>query len=457
MKLAYFDCQFGAGGDMLLAAMLDAGLDAEKWLKNLKGIALPNDSYKVIIEQVQRCSLVAKKVKIILPEANLAPANNKNASQHAKQNHKHDHHEHSHEHEHEHNHEHVHTERSFKDIISLIEKSKISAQVKDLSLKIFENLARAEAFVHGTEIEKVHFHEVGAIDSIIDIIGFAIAYEMLGIEKSIVSPLPLGSGTTKTQHGIFPIPGPATLRLLEEAGAKISNFPISYEALTPTAAAILTTIAHRWENTANVETIISTGYGAGDHNPPNFPNVCRIIIGEGLIQNATTITGINHSNRFNKEILTVIETMLDDFSPQNLSFTAEKLLEIGALDTYVIPVNAKKGRSGHLLTVICKPEHVAKLEEYLFEQTTTLGMRVYSTDRIYLDREWVNIDLNYSEKNGVIENSSHKIRIKVGKDLSGKIMNIQPEYEDCISYAQTKNLPLKTVISRAIEKFNSDN
>lgn len=448
MKIAYFDCLFGAGGDMLLAALLDTGINTDQWLTELSKIALPNDSYKVIIEQAQRCSLVAKQLKVVL-----------NEQKSPKFVHEHDHHS---EHEHRHPHSHKHSEeknqnkaeprlavhshndqRNFKDITVLISASKISTTAKDLALRIFGKLAQAEAFVHGIDPLEVHFHEVGAIDSIIDIVGFAIAYDMLAIEKAIVSPLPLGSGTVQTQHGLFPVPGPATLQLLNQAKAPISDHLIDYECLTPTAAAILTTIADSWGQAPAMKLISATGCGAGQRNPENYPNICRVIIGESSSTNQSAI--LNHSTRFNKESITVIETMLDDFSPQNLSFVSEKILELGALDTYVTPVTAKKGRSGHLLTVLCQPKHIAALEELIFEQTSTLGLRVYLTDRLYLDRSWINVQLDNNSSNAKKTDNriSHKIRIKIAKDLTGKIVNAQPEYEDCVQYSELKKDPSK--------------
>jgi len=475
MKIAYFDCPFGAGGDMLLAALLDTGINIEQWLDALSKVALPNDSYKVIIEQAQRCSLVAKKLKVLLGEQDSLES----SLSHRETNHEHnDEHKYDHDRKHEHHHPHSHrqtdeikhrkadqhtgvqahdNQRDFKDIAALIAESKISEKAKDLSYKIFEKLAQAEGFVHGIDPQRVHFHEVGAVDSIIDIVGFAIAYDMLAIEKSIVSPLPLGSGTVQTQHGLFPVPGPATLQLLHEAKAPISNHLIASECLTPTAAAILTTIADSWGQAPAMKLIYATGSGAGDRNPETYPNICRVIICETPLFDQSAI--LSHSDRFNRESLAVIETMLDDFSPQNLSFISEQILEIGALDTYVTPVTAKKGRSGHLLTVLCQPQHLAALEQYIFEQTSTLGLRVYPTDRLYLERSWVEVNLDNDTQTSTKtsdKRSPNKIRIKIAKDLTGKIINTQPEYEDCVAYARARNLPLKEILVKAIEIFQAN-
>jgi uncharacterized protein (TIGR00299 family) protein len=449
MKVAYFDCPFGAGGDMLLGALLDAGLNTDQWLAELSKISLPYNSYKVIIEQVERCSLRVNKLKVLLPEHTHSAQHDHDHDVHPHQHeHSHDHHHtHSHPHSHSNKHTHIHAEhRNFKDIAALISNSKISSSAKNLAQKIFENLAKAEGFVHGIKADDIHFHEVGAIDSIIDIIGFAIAYEMLGIEKAVVSPLPLGSGTVETQHGLFPVPGPATLRLMHNAKAPISNMIIDFECLTPTAAAILTTIANDWSSPPSFKSIDATGYGAGTKNPTNFPNVCRVIIGaQNNISGKTNSTDIIHNNRFFCEKIASVEVILDDFSPQALSYAKEQLLNIGGLDTYVTPITAKKGRSGHLLTVLCKLEQLSEIEQYIFEHTSTLGMRIHVSDRLFLEREWQEVTL---ENSGI----PSKIRIKTGKDTNGNVINIQPEYEDCIAYAKKTNIPLVEIFRLAIDK-----
>ncbi len=304
MKIAYFDCPYGAGGDMLLGALLDAGLETEAWLRELSKIALPPNSYDLVVEQVKRSSIVAKKLRVSVLENAHGQTDQKLHTSNHIHTHEHSHvhesghvhaHEHSHAHEsgHVHLHEHTHghgqalphihkhshaDERGLSEISEIIKRSEFCLEAKNLALRIFNKLAEAEAAVHGINVNDIHFHEVGAIDSIVDIVGFAIAYILLGIEQSIVSPLPLGSGLVKTEHGLFPVPAPAVLQLLTVAKAPVCKQDISYECLTPTAAAILVTIASEWGTVPAMQLIDATGYGAGDRDPQGFSNVCRVII-----------------------------------------------------------------------------------------------------------------------------------------------------------------------------------
>jgi pyridinium-3,5-bisthiocarboxylic acid mononucleotide nickel chelatase len=450
MKVAYFDCQFGAAGDMLLAALIGAGLPVEAWLAEIEKIALPPGSFKVRIEDVVRCSIASKKVHVHVGEGPEKPSEKNKVSQ---SQHAHDHeHGHSHDDAYTHevssdahsNHDH-HPERGLLEIGQIIEKSQISSNAKTLAKAIFQKLAEAEGSVHGLSAEQVHFHEVGAIDSIVDIVGFAIGYDLLKIDESIVSPLPLGSGTVKTAHGLLPVPGPAVTSLLMAAKAPIRSDDFKHECLTPTGAAILTTIATNWGNAPDMDELLGTGYGAGDFNPSQFPNVCRIIIGERSSGTLVTPNGKSHA-RFNTESILVIETNLDDFTPQALSFTCEQLFKLGALDVFTTPCLMKKGRSGHQLTVLAYPAESARLEEYILLQTTTLGVRKYFSERTILDRKWQEVTLAEGKH----------IRIKVAYDNAGNIIHSQPEYEDCAVYARTFALPIQEVFNQAIAKLSEN-
>jgi uncharacterized protein (TIGR00299 family) protein len=285
MKIAYFDCGYGAAGDMLLGALIAAGLPVAAWLKELDKIALPPE-----ISDVDRCSLAAKKVDVVYeqqPHVHSHAHSDENAHSHShehphEQSHHHNH-EHSHdEHHHEHEETHTHThERNLPEILQIIDQSKIAPEAKQLASRIFTTLAEAEASVHGKPLEQVHFHEVGAIDAIVDIVGFAVGYNMLKIESSTVSALPVGSGQIKTAHGWFPVPGPAVINILATAGIPVASSPFTHECLTPTGAAILSTVAQESAPMPSM-TISSAGYGAGTFNPSTFPNVCRVIIGESV-------------------------------------------------------------------------------------------------------------------------------------------------------------------------------
>lgn len=406
MKIAYFDCQFGAAGDMLLGALIGAGLSIDAWLAELKKIPLPQDSFEVQIEDVVRCSIASKKVSVI--------AGTNHGS---------------------------HSERGLVEIVEIINNSGISKEAKSMAQSIFRRLAEAEGTIHGIAPDKVHFHEIGAVDSIVDIIGFAVGYDLFGIEKSIVSPLPLGSGTVKTDHGIFPVPGPAVLELLRVVNAPIRHADYQHECLTPTGAAILSTIADQWGPAPEMEKIQAIGYGAGTFDPDIFPNVCRILIAESSKHGASDGKEI----RFKSEPLMVLETNLDDFSPQLLAFTQEQLLKVGALDTFVTPCMMKKGRSGHLLTVLCNPSESDKLQEYLLLQTSTLGVRKYITERLVANREWIKVSLDNGDQ----------IRIKLAYDLDGKIIHAQPEYEDCAAYASTTGTPIADVFNQVLSALRT--
>ena len=399
MKVAYFDCQFGASGDMLLASLIGCGLPQDKLIIELNKIALPRGSFTLAVYDTTRCSLASKKVDVICTGQT--------------------------------------EERHLSAIAEIIEKSSISQAARKLSLRIFKRLAQAEALVHGVTIDEVHFHEVGAIDAIVDIVGFAIAYDLLEIESAYVSPLPLGSGTVKTEHGIFPVPGPAVVNLTQEAKAPTKASTINYECLTPTGAAILTTVAQRWGGPPEMDEILATCYGAGTIDSTKYPNICRLFLGTCQQVDKTV------SSRFESESIIAIEANLDDFSPQAIAYTVERLFESGALDVFVMPAVMKKGRSGHLLSVICKPENQLRIAELILSETSTIGVRSHHANRLIAQREWHPVTLSLGTA----------VRIKVARDLLGQIVNAQPEYEDCAHYATTHGVPLKMVLAEAMAEF----
>jgi len=488
LKTAYFDCQFGAAGDMLCASLLANGLNAERWIEELNKIALPVDSFEIQIEDVMRCLIASKKVTVKCIDHSGAHEHShghehSHEHEHAHgQEHSHGHdHEHSHSHDHEHSHDHSHDHshhdhesshahehphelehshehahgRSVLEIVRIIENSQISDRAKELSLAIFRKLAESEARVHNVAPDDVHFHEVGAVDAIIDVVGFAIGYDLLGIEKSVVSPLTLGGGTVKTDHGIYPVPAPAVAYLVEQAGAPTGSLNIPYECLTPTGAAILTTIADRWGAIPGYQKIDSIGYGAGTLNPKTHPNTVRTFIGQchEVSQSSSSPTwsastlGSNHvgGTHFRAEIVTVIEANIDDCPPNIISYALEKALAEGALDIAIVPVTMKKGRSGHLITVLAKPEDRRKIETLLLRETSTLGVRTYFVERLIAEREFVEVKL-----------SDWSIRIKIGRDLNNNVVNVQPEYEDCATYAQRHDVPLREVFEQALSKYNQE-
>ena len=485
---AHFDCQFGAAGDMLLGAMLDAGVDQTAWLSEIKKLALPENSFQIRVESVYRCSIRATKLEIDLGAHLLSPH-----SHDADPSHSHDadpSHSHStgpaHLHSTDPSHSHIvslnleetaHSyredhrggpssandadgtpslpgflkqpeynptfgskqnnashERHLSEILGIISASEISSAAKDLSARIFTRLARAEAAVHGVSPEQVHFHEVGAIDAIIDIVGFAIAFDLAKITHASCTPVPLGSGRVKTAHGIFPVPAPAVVKLLEEVAAPSSAFHISFECLTPTGAAILCEITQQWDEQPAFAKIVDSGYGAGSKDTSNWPNVCRVIIGE--------TTEIDDS-RFESEPISIIEANIDDQSPQALAFAVDKIFAAGALDVIVVAATMKKSRSGHLLSVLCKPEDECRLQELVITETSSIGARAIRARRLLAARKFATVTMH----------DGSNIRIKLACDRNGKVVNAHPEFEDLAKYAMIQDVSLKEANARALAAF----
>lgn len=440
MKVAYFDCAFGAAGDMLLGSLIDAGLDLSELERQLKLLNLPPDEFQLSVSKVHRASLMASHFNVKLKGAEAHSESHAHEHHHHHHDHRHEHghghdhghsHDHEHEHDHKHDHEHSHDHRALSTILALIENSKLEAPVKQLASRIFKRLGVAESKVHGVDVEQIHFHEVGAVDAIVDIVGFSIAYHLLGLEQVYVSPLPLGGGTVRSSHGLFPVPGPATINLIADAGAPTRAFAVNYECLTPTGAAILTTIAHGYGGAPAFERISAIGYGAGTLDPAGHPNVVRAIIGEAqrTLNEEACIS----------EIVACLETNIDDCSPQVLAFTAESLLCEGALDVSITACLMKKGRPGHKLTVVAPSALAQSLTKIILKETTSIGVRSYMCERLTLDREFVQVKVN-----------GETIRVKMARDKNGQVLNLQPEYEDCARLARASGQSLKSIILAAL-------
>ena len=311
-----------------------------------------------------------------------------------------------------------HKHRHLADIRGIIENSGVNDAVKDLSLRIFERLAEAEARVHNEPIEKVHFHEVGALDAIVDVVGAAICFDLLKIDRVVCSPLHVGSGMVQMQHGRFPIPPPAVTELLR--GVPFYSGDIKGELLTPTGAAIITTVCSEYGPIPRIRTD-RTGYGAGTREYEDFPNVLRVLIGETENDEAAI------------ERLWMIETNLDDASPQIIGHVMDRVFELGALDCYFTAVQMKKNRPGVLLSVLCGAEEKEAVLKLLFTETTTLGVRSYEVERRALRRNVVTVETQYGP-----------IDVKVAH-LNGRVVNEMPEFEQCRMAAVRANVPLKMV------------
>lgn len=449
MKTAYFDCFSGAAGNMIIGAFLDAGLPLAELEKELNKLNLQHE-YTLVTRRVKKLGIAALYFDVNVTGDTYVPHPPQQQEQHHDHSHVHGHpHEHEHTHEkehshihHEHSHEHQQEEkqpaqhghshqhhRNYPEIAALLNAAPLIPQVKELALKILTRLGEAEAKVHGCVLEEVHFHEVGAIDTIVDIVGASFGLYYLGIEKVYASPLNTGSGMVKCAHGLMPIPAPATAELLQ--GAAFYSSGVRGELLTPTGAAILTAVAESFGPPPALRTE-SVSYGAGSWDL-EIPNVVRLFIGQA------------EASAQAKETVTVLETTIDDLNPQIYGHLMEKLFASGAVEVFFTPVYMKKNRPGLLLTVLCDATRQEALLDILFRETSTLGVRARQDKKHMLRREFYPLETPYGT-----------VSIKLGK-LGGEIVNVAPEYEDCRKIAHEKNLPLKQVcqevLALAIQKF----
>jgi len=377
MKTAYFDCSSGIAGNMILGALIDAGLDPTYLKKELKSLQITG--YRLQIKKTKRGQIQATHLEVDT--------------------------------KHEHHHRHL------KDILKIIKKSKLSKDVKQLSSRIFKRLAEAEAKVHGEPIDQIHFHEVGAVDAIIDIVGAAIGLEKLGIQQVFCSPLPTGKGKIKCAHGTLPIPAPATAELLK--GVPIYSGGVKGELVTPTGAAIITSIAKGFVDLPKMK-LESTGCGAGSRIYPTLPNILKVYIGESLVPSE-------------KDAIVQIETNIDDMNPKGYDKVIKGLMKAGALDAYTIPVTMKKQRSGVNLVVLCTPDKRHPIVTHIFNLTTTLGVRTYLVSREKLTRKFKTVKTKYGQA-----------KVKVGL-LGQEVKTIAPEYEDYKRLAKKHSVPIQKV------------
>ncbi len=394
MKIAYFDCFSGAGGDMIAAAMLDVGLDA-KFLKD-QIATLGIKDLKIEITPTKRGGFKALSFVPVITEQ--------------------------------------YSHRKLQEIIRIIQNSGISEEAKKLAVKIFEKLADAEAAVHGKEANEIHFHEVGAVDSIVDIVSASVGldyFKKQGLGKIYCSTISIGGGTIKSAHGLLPVPAPATAELIK--GIPVAGGPIETELLTPTAAAILTTIVDKFCELPAMK-VERIGFGAGTLESDKVPNCLRLIIGEALVADSETADSVY-----------LLETNIDDLAGEVVGYVTEQLFEAGALDVFTTPIYMKRNRPAVKLSVICKIEDGQKIEQLLFEQGITFGIRRQILQRSKLAREFITVKTEYGD-----------IKIKVGK-LNGKVVTAKPEFADCAEAAQKHNVAVKTVIDAAIKAVKSTN
>src|SRR5262247_1405618 len=411
MKTLYFDCFSGISGDMTIGALLDLGLDLNYLKAELH--KLPVEGYELKASRVTRSNISAMKFDVLVE-----------GDEHQSHHH---HDDHPHEHHHvEHGPAHFH--RKASEILAMIRDSSLNTNTKRIASGIFSKLAVSEGKVHHIAPEDVEFHEVGAVDSIVDTVGTAIGFDALGIERFLCSAINIGGGFIHCQHGVFPVPAPATADLLRQA--TIYQKHVDTELVTPTGAAILAAVVNRFGQLSGFATE-RIGYGAGTKQFPEFPNCLRLMLGEERSISSEQARGD----------VTVIEANIDDMNPQNFAYVNEKLLQAGALDVFTIPVQMKKGRPGQLLQVLAPSDAVDALSRVIFQETTTIGVRTYSVDRTTLDREFVEVETEYG-----------KVRIKVSK-LCGEVVNFAPEFDDCVRLARDNNVPLKRIQAAAVNAY----
>jgi hypothetical protein len=440
MRIGYLECFAGISGDMLLGALVDAGVPFSKLEA---AVAALNVGARLEQRKVLRGGLTGTKVDVMVGDK---PADAPEEHTHS-HDHEHPHEDgHSHEHKHDHSHTHDHAEhghdahahkhthaehRHLASILKIIRAAELSDAVKERACRAFQLLGEAEAAIHGVDVEKVHFHEVGAVDTIVDIVGTAVAAELLGVDRWICSPLNVGSGTVKCQHGTLPVPAPATLKLL--ADAPVYSAGPAMERVTPTGASVLRMLNVSYEPMPAMR-VKAAGYGAGGRDTPGEPNLLRVVVGE-VEEKSTTHEG---------EPIAIISTVIDDSNPQVLAYVSELLLAAGAWDVYRVAVQMKKGRTGTELTVLCRPDLVAPLEDILFRETTTIGLHWRLENKRSLQREFAETVTEW----GVV-------KIKIARWPSGAVANASPEFEDCKAIAARHNVPLKQVMRVAMEAWTA--
>ncbi len=461
MRIGYLECFSGISGDMLLGALVDAGVPFDLLAETTSAL---NVGARLELRRVSRGGIGGTKVDVVTAETPTSEHEHTHGDGDAHQ-HTHDHaehaqgsssshahshthtHSHSHthdgehghvhdpavvgEHTHEHAHEHAHSHehhRSLSTILAIIRSAPLSDAVKEQASQAFQLLGEAEAAIHQISIERVHFHEVGAVDTIVDVVCAAAGCAALNIDCWMASPLNVGSGTVQCAHGILPVPAPATLALLEDAPVYAAGPPM--ERVTPTGAAILRMLDVQYGSLPAMR-VTASGYGAGGRDTPGQPNLVRLLVGEAAEQIAT-------------EPMAIIETVIDDSTPQLLAYVSELLLEAGAWDVYRVSVQMKKGRTGTQLTVLCRPDLVSVQRDLILRETTTIGLHWRLEQKASLAREFAEVQTPWGP-----------VRIKIARWPSGEVANAAAEYEDCRVLARKHSVPLKQVMQAAMRAYSA--
>ena len=418
-RLLYFDCFSGISGDMVLGALLDAGLPLEELTRALGSLAV--SGFDINTKRVLRAGVSA--TKFIVHEHSTQHA--ATSTQHPAPSTPHDH---DHGHSHSHDHEGAHSHRSLPEIFALIDRSALSASGRDHAKALFQRLAEAEASIHHVPVGEVHLHEVGALDSIVDIVGAVFALEWFGADRIVSSPLNVGGGTVTSAHGLLPVPAPATVKLLGDA--PIYGGTVQEELVTPTGALIVSSYASAF-GPIPAMTIEAVGYGAGEREFASTPNVLRVLIGRAP----------GHDAQPHAERVSVLECEIDDMNPQLFGVAMDRLYAAGALEVFYVAVQMKKNRPGTLLTVVTAPELRSTLADIIFKETTTIGLRHYEVDRECLQRELV-----------TVETPVGAVKVKIAW-RNGRVVNAVPEFEDCARLATAHNLSVKEVQALAVKAY----
>jgi len=387
MRLAYFDCIAGIAGDMTLGALIDAGADFDELTDTLRGLAI--EPVEITREEVEVQGIRAIKVHVNAPEASVI--------------------------------------RTYASIRALLDQSELPDDARHTAHRIFRRLAEAESKVHNKEIELVTFHEIGALDSIVDIVGVAVGLSLLGVERAFASAVPTGFGMHRTEHGMAPIPSPAVVELLR--GAPMYSRGVPFELVTPTGAAILSAVSEGYGDMPRMR-LEAVGYGAGTHRL-DFPNVLRILVGEEAVSDAAA-----EPSPMTGEV--VLETNLDDLNPELYGYVLERLFAAGAQDAWLTPIVMKKGRPGVTLSVLCSPDRAESMREIVFVETGTLGIRTVQLEKEALEREELKVETPHGP-----------VGVKVGR-RKGRVVSVAPEYEDCARIAREAGVPAKDVFAEAL-------
>ncbi|WP_049935978.1 nickel pincer cofactor biosynthesis protein LarC [Haloplanus natans] len=399
MKTLAFDGRMGASGDMLLGALLAAGADPAALDPVTDALGV-----RYVVGSTTKAGIAATTVDVVIDDAE------------------------------DHSHDHAHAEghgpnRTYAEVVALVEGLDLPSEVERDALAVFRRLGGAEASVHGTDLDDTHFHEVGADDAVADVVGTCLLLDDLGVDRVVTTPVSVGGGTVEMSHGTYPVPAPAVAELAADADWSLRGGPVERELLTPTGAALLAELADGVERLPPLDAD-AVGYGAGDADVPDHPNVLRVLVGDG-------------GDGLRRESISVLETAVDDVAPEVLGSLQETLADAGARDVSIVPTTMKKSRPGHLIKVVVDPSDAHAVARRLAEETGTLGVREGSAGHRWVADRW------FETATLEIADGTHEIRVKIGSDADGVVYDVSAEYDDALAVARETGLPVREVIRRA--------